>query len=142
MKLEFGSWLQNLWFGGVNLLSIEKILLGKFLEYLPVGIRQTVEKQIDQYNLVQREIDGRTVNFYYKKFLGSKVNIPVLSTKVIEAKLLSLKFKILDEDKNLHANFWSVNGKFFCMNFSQDMRPFKNVEQVNIIEVENLACKK
>ena len=137
MKLEFGNNLQRFFGGGVKLWSIEKILLVKFFEYLPDGIRRTVEKQIDQYNLVQREINGRAVNFYCKKFLNSGAKIPLLTTKVVETKLLSIQFKIPDEKNDLNANFWLVNGRFFSINFSHDMRPFKKVEKVNILDVKN-----
>jgi hypothetical protein len=47
-------------------------LLEQLVASLPPPLRSAVESQFDAYNLVQREVDGRALNFYRKK--GRKAN--------------------------------------------------------------------
>jgi len=77
------------------------------------------------YNLVQREIDGRALNFYRKNcFRVVRDDLPRMPIEFGDVKLLSMSFSIGTREKPLHASAHAVDGYFFSLNFSQDLRPF------------------
>src|SRR5688572_21049146 len=107
MKDKFGNTFSRLLWGGVALSSIEKCLLQIFVERMPQKLRAVIEQQVDRYNLVQRESDGRAINFYRKEIFVKNAGAPLFTTKLSETKLLSIKFRIEGEEKNFDANFWA-----------------------------------
>lgn len=99
MKLEFGGLLRRLFFGGVRLLPIEQALMTAMVEALPPPLQHAVQQQLDAYNLVQREADGRALNFY--RMLGRKASrdgIPPLPIQRGDVKLLRLTFTLAEHD--------------------------------------------
>ncbi len=71
MKRDFGNWIFRLLRGGHRLTDGEYYVLGQLIEHLDESIRPVVEAQFDEYNLVQRAVDGRTLNFH--RIVGGKV---------------------------------------------------------------------
>ena len=99
MKLEFGGLLRRLFFGGVRLLPIEQALMTAMVEALPPPLQHAVQQQLDAYNLVQREADGRALNFY--RMVGRKASrdgIPPLPIQRGDVKLLRLTFTLAEHD--------------------------------------------
>jgi len=45
-------------------MTVEEDLLRLSLKDLPTALRSIVESHLNAYNLVQREVDGRALNFY------------------------------------------------------------------------------
>lgn len=53
--------------GGVVLGALEGWALQTLVSSLPPELRQIVEAQFQRYVLVQREVDGRALNFYPRR---------------------------------------------------------------------------
>ena len=83
MKRSHGSWLIRLMRGGAVLTAGEQQLLSLLVTELPAHLREVAEGQFAEYNLVQREADGRALNFY-KVGLFSATPLPV--SQLMESK--------------------------------------------------------
>ena len=136
MKTKFGNILTRISRGGVVLMPIEEALLKCTVEELPASLRSIVESQINTYNLVQREIDGRALNFY--RITQGRVkrdDLQPLPIKTGEIKLLSVAFSIEAGTKYMHATLSAVNKYFFCMALSECLKPYKNSNRIFIKHV-------
>lgn len=116
--------VERLSWGGTKLTDVEFGLLQQLVASLPTPLRSTVEKQFEAYNLVQREVDGRALNFYRKK--GGRANnmegLPLLEMVVEEAPLVRLTASVSGESEPLHATLTAVKGRVFCMALSRAVR--------------------
>ena len=125
MKRTFGNFVERLLWGGTRLTDVEFGLLQQLVGPLPPFLRSTVETQFEAYNLVQREVDGRALNFYRKK--GGKASnmegLPLLEMIVDEAPLVRLTASISGDTEPLHATLTAVKGRVFCMALSRPVRP-------------------
>ena len=132
-NIETGSKLHRLALGGVQLTKFEDLCITKLVELVPVQIRKTLVEQLKLVSLVQREVGGRTLNFYATKF--GRVNwktAPMFKTNKDSAKLL--KFDLRPEkNRLLHVNFWVVNGHFFQITFSEDVSSFSELDDFDIV---------
>ena len=63
MKRAFGNTITRLLWGGTTLNPVEHQLLERLVAELPTPIRMVAEQQLYACNLVQREADGRALNF-------------------------------------------------------------------------------
>ncbi|HZM43429.1 MAG TPA: hypothetical protein VFC14_01270 [Burkholderiales bacterium] len=124
MKTQYGNVFTRLLWGGVSLNPFELAIVAKLLENLPTTLRFPLLGQMDQYNLVQREHDGRALNFY-KKVRGkvTRDGLPPLPIKSGEVTLVKVAFNLNKEQTPFHATMTAVNQRFFCCSFSQDTRP-------------------
>ena len=123
MKRTFGGFFTRLVAGGSTLTAVEFQLLDQLVSSLPEALRTVVESQFEAYNLVQREADGRALNFYRTK--KGKVNmegIPLLEMTVDEAPLVRLTARIAGDAEPVHATLTAVNGRVFCMALSRAVR--------------------
>ena len=124
MKRTFGNFLARLLSGGTTLTEVEFQLLQQLVGSLPSTLRLVVESQFSAYNLVQREIDGRALNFYRKK--GGQANnmegLPLLDMTVEEAPLVRLTASIAGDTEPVHATLAAIKGRVFCMALSRRVR--------------------
>lgn len=165
MKLEFGGLLRRLFFGGVRLLPIEQALMNTMVEALPRPLQQAVQQQLNAYNLVQREADGRALNFY--RMLGrnaSRDGIPPLPIQRGDVKLLRLTFTLAGQGASaqgavgqgeveeeamrqadakptrdrasMHATMYAIDQHLFCITFSHDVRQFRDQSELVVLEVK------
>ncbi len=120
MKRSYGSWLLRALRGGAVLTAGEQALLATLVAELPAHLRNVVEAQFDEYNLVQREVDGRALNFYKVSFFSFAPQpvSQVLESKRNEAPLVRLAVQT-GEPEPLHATLTAVNGRVFCASFSK-----------------------
>ena len=121
MKRAFGNAFTRLLWGGTTLNAVEHRLLERLVAELPPPIRVIAEQQLDAYNLVQREHDGRALNFYRKKN-GNPNNmegLPLLDSRIEEAPVIRLTASIEGFDRPLHAVLTAVHGRIFCMSLSE-----------------------
>ena len=98
----------------------EQQLLAALVAELPPHLRPVAEAQFAEYNLVQREVDGRSLNFY-KVGLFSATPLRVsqlLTSKLPEAPLIRVAMHT-GEPEPLHATLTAVNGRVFCAAFSR-----------------------
>ena len=124
MKRTFGNFIERLRWGGTRLTEVEFGLLQQLVVSLPPTLRSVVERQFEAYNLVQREVDGRALNFYRKKE-GKSDNmkgLPMLEMIVEEAPLVRLRANVSGDDEPLHATLNAVKGRVFCMALSRPVR--------------------
>ena len=125
MKRTFGNFVERMLWGGTKLTDVEFGLLQQLVDSLPPPLRSAVERQFDAYNLVQREVDNRALNFYRKK-VGKANNmegLPLLTMFVEEAPLVRLTVNVSGDSEPLHATLTAVGGRVFCMALSRPLRP-------------------
>ena len=107
-------------------------LLSMLVAELPPHLRSVAESQFAEYNLVQREADGRALNFY-KVGVLSKAPLPVLprfQSEVDEAPLVRINMQIA-ECTPLHATLTAVRGRVFCASFSSSVpEAFENEPRI------------
>ncbi|MFT3743582.1 MAG: hypothetical protein QM785_04730 [Pyrinomonadaceae bacterium] len=115
MKRNFGNFFERWTRGGARLTDVEFDLLQHAVNSLPPSLRSIVESQFDAYNLVQREVDGRSLNFYQIK--GGKVDregLPLLDMSVEEAPLIRLKATVNGDSEPIHANLHAETDVHFA----------------------------
>jgi hypothetical protein len=116
MKRQFGNRLTRLLSGGAVLCPAENALLDAMVTALPPAMRAVVEAQFDAYNLVQREVDGRALNFYRKaRGAVTSEGLPLLSLKAQEAPLVRLTVRVGDSVAPVHAVLTAVDGRAFSL---------------------------
>jgi hypothetical protein len=128
MKQEFGSLFSRIFRGGVKPNAFERSLLEIFENNLTLEIKEIVVKQIEMYNLVQREIYGEELNFYH--IVNGKANnntLPKLDTNEKELKLMIMTLNT-NQNKEIEANFIAINGYFFCILANCDLNKLKNTK--------------
>jgi hypothetical protein len=112
----FGNWMTRALRGGVTLSPAEQWLLDRLVRALPDDLRDITHAQLVSYNLAQREVDGRAVNFYRRPALLP--NMPLLPMSVGEAPLVRLSTSTGSGDP-VHATLNAVSGRVFCIAFSR-----------------------
>ncbi|MDT4329303.1 hypothetical protein ACQE3E_07200 [Methylomonas sp. MED-D] len=124
MKRTFGNLFERLLGGGTTLTEVEFQLLQHLVGALPLQLRSVVDAQFSAYNLVQRESDGRALNFYRKKAgrANNMDGLPLLQMSVDEAPLIRLTATLAGDAEPLHATLNAVGGRVFCMALSRAVR--------------------
>ena len=138
MKRHFGSWATRCMLGsGVTLSDSEHHVLSLLVAELPPHLRLKVEYQFESYNLVQREIDKRTLNFYRSRAWGRGVLpvSPLLKSKLEVAPLVRLRLKVAGQPAPLHAVLTSVGGRAFSVSFSRPLARDGKPEEYSIAKV-------
>ncbi len=137
MKRHFGTILTRSFFGaGTSLTDIEHRLTEELISSIPDWLRVTVEMQIDGYDLVQREVDGRALNFYRKGSgrSGSMDGLPTLEKHGDEAPLMRITVQLGDEPEPVHATLNAVCGRVFCVAFSRRVDGIPSTATVTVTD--------
>jgi hypothetical protein len=116
---EFGNWLTRALRGGVALSPAEQWLLAQLVAALPEHLIATVQAQLRSYNLAQREIDGRAINFYRRPALSPQM--PLLPMSTAEAPLVRLTASLVPGEP-VHATLNAVTGRVFCMALNRSVQ--------------------
>jgi hypothetical protein len=137
VRTEFGNALTRALRGGVRLTALEAALLRRLVGALPDRLRTPVEQQFARYNLAQREVDGRAVNFYRTSLLGrpTVLGVPLLAMRKVEAPLARLSFTTGQDPVLHHAVLTAVSGRAFCLSFDADLRPLGEAGSPNVRDV-------
>jgi hypothetical protein len=137
MRTQFGTPLSRLLRGGVVLSELESWALRALVSSLPAELKQVVETQFQRYVLVQREVDGRALNFYPRRSeLKGRLNAPLLQMDREDAPLVRIKISVANPYGTLHAVLSAVLGRVFCVSFNQDVRPFAGASGFEVQDVE------
>jgi hypothetical protein len=136
LKRQFGSCLARLLHGGATLSSVEYALVDAAVAALPPELRSIVEAQFDAYNLVQREVDGRALNFYRKGAAKSE-GMPVLPLKDSEAPLIRLRARVEGSLEPVHAVLTAVAGRAFSLTTDRALGIQERERAVTIDSVVN-----
>jgi hypothetical protein len=125
-----------LW-NGVTLSPLEYEILTALIEALPPELREIVVAQFESYNLVQREIDGRALNFYRRRGGGvtNLDGIPLLEQRRTEAPLVRLSATLAEEPEPIHAVLTAVGGRAFCVSLNRAIRDRAFCGPLRVIEV-------
>jgi hypothetical protein len=106
--------------GGTTLTESEHFVLRTLVESLDPEIKGTVQSHFDEYNLVQREVDGRALNFYKIGSGGRKLEVASpLEMDSDEEPLVKVAFALSGDSKPLHAVLTAVKGRAFCVTFGR-----------------------
>jgi hypothetical protein len=124
VRTEFGNLFTRLLRGGVRLTPLEAALLRRLVDELPANLQTTVEVQFAAYNLAQREVDGRAVNFYPSR--QARRTMPTLAMSRGKSPLVRIGFSLPNDGEEPHAVLTAVAGRAFCISFDADLRPFAN----------------
>jgi hypothetical protein len=138
MKRHFGTWATRSFLGsGVTLSDGEHHLLSLLVSELPPHLREKVERQFELYNLVQREIDKRTLNFYRSRAWrrGQLPVTPILKSKLEVAPLVRLSLNVAGQPALMHVVLTAVNGRAFCVSFSRVVARYSKPEDYSIQKV-------
>ena len=129
VKRQFGGLIPRLLRGGTTLSDAEYAVICFLVDALPPDLRSIVSIQLNAYNLVQRESDGRALNFYrFKNGSPSFVDdLPQLQMKTEESPLVRAKLSFEGEKEPLHAVLTAVRGRVFCVSFSRPPRATPSV---------------
>lgn len=137
MRTQFGTPLSRLLYGGVVLSKLEGWALHTLVSSLPTELKQVVEAQFQRYVLVQREVDGRALNFYPRRSeLNGGLNAPLLQMNREDAPLVRIKISVANPSGTLHVVLSAVLGRVFCVSFNQDVRPFAGASGLEVQDVE------
>ena len=116
MKTTFGNPFMRFLWGGVRLTGLEVAVLNALIEALPPKLRTRTIAQLEACNLVQREIDGRALNFYRRQLWGvSRAGLPDLPIRSGEVLLQRMTFQVDGARDSLHATMTAINKQFFCI---------------------------
>lgn len=140
MKRHFGTLWTRSWLGaGTNLTAVEHRIAKELVSALPDWLRSTVESQFEAYNLVQREVDGRQLNFFRKT--GDVTNdmggLPTLEMMIDEAPLVRMTFRLGDTNEPIHATLNAVGGRVFCIAFSQRVDKFQGATDIAVLRTKD-----
>jgi hypothetical protein len=135
LKRQFGSRWARMFNGGATLSSVEYALVDAAVAALPPELRSIVEAQFDAYDLVQREVDGRALNFY-RKGAATAEGLPVLPLKEPEAPLIRLSARIEGSAEPVHAVLTAVAGRAFSLTL--DRAPGLR-ERERAVKIENVV---
>ena len=133
---KFGGLLSRILRGGTTLSDAEHAALCALVHALPSDLQTVVITQLNAYNLVQREIDGRALNFYrVKKRLAAFMDdMPQLRMKTGETPLVRASLAVEGETEPLHAVLTAVHGRVFCVSFSRP--PGRSASSVRVLHTE------
>jgi hypothetical protein len=136
VKRQFGHLATRLLRGGTTLSDIEYAVMCSLVDLLPPEPRTIVSTQLNSYNLVQRESDGRALNFYrFKNGSPSFTDdLPLLQMKTEESPLVRAKFGVDGEQEPLHAVMAAVRGRVFCISFSRP--PGRSSRSIRVLDTE------
>lgn len=132
MKRTFGTFLSRLLNGGVQLTDPEHHILCLLVQVLPEQLRNAVELQFDQYDLVQREIDGRALNFYCK---NSSKQLPLLALQAEDCPLIRIEVRHQGGTKTVHATLTAVGGRAFSISLSERIDHAAPLAEEKVVEV-------
>lgn len=134
MKRTFGNFIERILWGGAKLTDVEFEILRHLVSSLPPPLRSVVESQFEAYNLVQREIDGRALNFYRKKRgkVTDMEGLALLDMAVEEAPLIRLTATVAGDIGPVHATLTAVHGRVFCISLNRPVSPNGIVTVSNI----------
>jgi hypothetical protein len=135
VKREFGTKVSRLLQGGVKLTDAEHSIVCALVDALPPQLKCVVEHQFELYNLVQREVDQRGLNFYLK--MGGTVSLeglPLLSHKGIEAPLVRIRAKLGTTSTPVRAVLTAVNGRAFQVTLDRRLSVLEHLESVHVEE--------
>lgn len=137
MKRYFGSLLLRRMRGGIILQKREYQIVASMVAELPDHLRGLVERQFNECNLAQREVGGRTLNFYKMSVFSSKPQQlqTALYGSAKEAALVGVSVYIPGDAGTLQATLNAIAGRAFSVSFSRPLPEIRDGESLQITTV-------
>lgn len=119
-KRLYGSWLRRLLRGGTTLSDGEYGVLCALMAQLSPYLRETARSQFAEYNMVQREVDKRAINFYRIAGMFGRSTPPsrLIPMDQDEAPLVRIAV-VVPGERDLRATLTAVNGQVFCISLDR-----------------------
>lgn len=137
IKRKFGSLIARLLRNGTTLTPAEHAVLCSLVDALPAELRSTVTSQLEAYNLVQREADGQTLNFY--RIRSGSVSfvddLPQINMRTDEGDLVRATLKLEGETEPLHATLLAIQGRLFTLSLSRAPKTHAG-RPVRVLDIE------
>ena len=135
MKRHFGSWASRLMRGGTTLDDGDHHVLSLLVSELPTNLREKVERQFDSYDLVQREIDKRALNFYPCRTGAPPAAATLLRSKSEVAPLVRLSVQVAGQSEVLNAVLNAVAGRAFSVSFNRPVPSNVDTADLSVVKV-------
>ncbi len=135
MKRQFGSLLSRLIGRSTSLSNLEHQIVESLVDQLPPELQSIAVQQFNAYGLVEREVDGRTLNFYFATGSQRPLDhgVPAFEQRLAEAKLIRVEFSIGAGTAPIHAVLTAVGGRAFCVTFSRRPSREEHTQQARIV---------
>ncbi len=123
----------------LKLSPLEKRLYAEAVRKLPPDAAAAVERQMAEYNLVQRG-GWWTQTWLYSIRRGKNV-FPFpeelqFPERVRDFKFATIKFKIPGTDTPYWANFWAMRGRFARITFNPEVKDILNRDDIEILKTK------
>ena len=112
-------------------------IVASMVAELPDHLRGPVESQFNECNFAQREVGGRTLNFYKMGFFTAKPKAlqTVLDGKAEHACLVRVSVCTPGDGEALEAELNVVAGSAFCVSFSRPIPETVDGQSLKITKV-------
>ena len=121
--------------GGTTLSDGEHHILSLLVSELPPQLREKVERRFDSYDLVQREVDKRTLNFYPRRPGVPPNPATLLRSKMEVAPLVRLKVSVAGQSEALNAVLTAVRGRAFSVSFNRPVPSNVSAMDISVVKV-------
>ena len=124
--------------GGITLSPFERFLLECLAQHLPAPMAESLRQEWRELNLIQRSPDWQELRFY--RLVGARVDhatLPLLPVRPGEVKLLSLALRPGGAPAPVHVNFWAIDRRFFSLNASRSLHPYRMLPDVAVEGAEH-----
>jgi hypothetical protein len=114
---------------------LETRLYAEAVRKLPPDAAARVERQMAEYNLVQRDGYKKMTHFYSIK--RGKEGFPdalCFPEREENFKFASIKFRVPDCDTEFKANFWGMCGRFFRITFNNTIADIMHRNDIEIVK--------
>ena len=124
--------LMRIFRGGTRPTSFEKLCIEACLTHLPERIKDIANSQLAEYNLIQREIDGRALNFY-KIVRFNQIAEPsnLLPIKSKDCVLLKIEVET-DAQEKLNVTLHATGYRIFCIQFIRSVSHLKSIKEISV----------
>jgi len=124
-----------IWPPKLKLSPLEKHLCAEAVRKLPPDAAAAVERQMAEYNLVQRDGYKKMTHFY--SIRRGKADFPDelrFPERQENFKFASIKFRVPGSSTEYKANFWGMRGRFFRITFNNSIKDIMKRDDIEIIK--------
>lgn len=126
-----------IWPPKLRLAPLEKRLCAEAISKLPPDAAAAIERQMAEYNLVQRDGYKKMTHFY--SIRRGKEGFPdelLFPARAEDFKFATVKFHVPGKVADYSANFWSMGGHFFRITFSDTIADIMHRDDIEITKTK------
>ena len=134
-ELATRAWLLQYGSSARHLFPLERRLLDELIASLSVGIGAVIRKQVQSYNLFQRDGNHQRLDFYSKTLWRTTFPESLrLSVSRSEFRLMTAAFRVRGGGPERHVVFWCVNGRLSLMSFNDSYRSIREETDIEFLK--------